>query len=160
MELGNDNYVDNFTETNQYKDKIIELDSGVNFLLDEFKKLYVITKMNPTNQEYQTQYQNIINSLASILSKLFSVSNDVQVNIDTINKKMIELDALIRQEKEKNIELKSKLGIVENKNNASSEMISDYKNIYDKRYLRNWSLVLSSIFCIMAIGTMYKKQGV
>jgi hypothetical protein len=39
-------------------------------------------------------------------------------------------------------------------------MISDYKDIYAKRYLRNWSLLLSSIICIVAIGTIYKKQGV
>lgn len=160
MELKSDNFVDIFIQTNQYNEKINQLDSGVNLLLDEFKKLYVITKMNPTNQEYQTQYQNIINSLASILSKLFSVSNNVQVNIDNINKKLFELDILIRQEREKNTELKIKLGIVENESSASSEMISDYKDIYDKRYLRNWSLVLSSILCLVVIRTIYKKQGV
>lgn len=116
--------------------------------------------MHPTNEEYQTQYENIINSLASILSKLFTVSNDVQVNIDNINKKLFEFDILIRKERVKNRELKKKLGIVENKSNAASEMISDYKDIYNKRYLRNWSLFLSSIICVVTISTIYKKQGV
>ena len=157
MELDN---IDNFTKTNQYKEKINELDSGVNLLLDEFKKLYVITKMFPNNEEYQTLYTNIINNLESVLSKLFSISNDVQVNIDNLNKKLVEFDNLIRSEREKNKELKIKLGIVENKSNATFEMISDYKDIYAKRYLRNWSLLLSSIICIVAIGTIYKKQGV
>jgi len=129
-------------------------------LLNEFKKLYVITNMHPTNEEYQTQYQNVINSLAEILSKLFSISNDVQVNIDNSNKKLFEFDILIRQEKDQNKELKRKLGIVENKSNAASEMISDYKDIYDKRYLRNWSLLLSSIVCLVAIGAIYKKPVV
>jgi len=114
--------------------------------------------MHPNNEEYQTQYQNVINSLAEILSKLFSVSNDVQVNIDNINKKLFEFDILIKKEREKNKELKSKLGIVENKSNAASEMISDYKDIYDKRYLRNWSLLLSSIACLVAIGIIYKNK--
>jgi hypothetical protein len=157
MELDN---IDNFTKTNQYKEKINELDSGVNLLLDEFKKLYVITKMFPNNEEYQTLYTNIINNLESVLSKLFSISNDVQVNIDNLNKKLVEFDNLIRSERDKNKELKIKLGIVENKSNATFEMISDYKDIYAKRYLRNWSLLLSSIICIVAIGTIYKKQGV
>jgi hypothetical protein len=159
MELES-NYINNFTKTNKYKEKIDELDSGINLLLDEFKKLYVITKMHPTNEEYQTQYQNIINNLATVLTKLFSVSNDVQINIDNLNKKLFEVDVLIREEREKNEKLKRKLGIVENKSNAASEMISDYKNIYDKRYLRNWSLLLSSILCMVAIGTLFKKQGV
>ena len=159
MELESNN-INNFTKTNKYKEKINELDSGINLLLGEFKKLYVITKMHPTNEEYQTQYQNIINNLATVLTKLFSVSNDVQINIDNLNKKLFEVDVLIREEREKNEKLKRKLGIVENKSNAASEMISDYKNIYDKRYLRNWSLLLSSILCMVAIGTLFKKQGV
>lgn len=116
--------------------------------------------MHPNNEEYQTQYQNVINNLANVLSKLFSVSNDVQINIDNLNKKLFEFDILIREERDKNKDLKKKLGIVENKSNAASEMISDYKDIYDKRYLRNWSLLLSSILCIVAIGTVFKKQGV
>ena len=160
MELESNNYGDNFTKTDKYKEKIDELDSGINLLLDEFKKIYVITKMHPTNEEYQTQYQNIINNLATVLSKLFSISNDVQINIDNLNKKLFEFDILIREERDKNKDLKKKLGIVENKSNAASEMISDYKDIYDKRYLRNWSLLLSSILCIVAIGTVFKKQGV
>ena len=160
MELESNNYGDNFTKTDKYKEKIDELDSGINLLLDEFKKLYVITKMHPTNEEYQIQYQNIIDNLATVLSKLFSVSNDVQINIDNLNKKLFEFDILIREERDKNKDLKKKLGIVENKSNAASEMISDYKDIYDKRYLRNWSLLLSSILCIVVIGTVFKKQGV
>lgn len=160
LESENNNYEHIFTKSEQYKEQIYQLDSGVYLLLNEFKKLYVITNMHPTNEEYQTQYQNVINSLAEILSKLFSVSNDVQVNIDNLNKKLFEFDILIRQEKDKNKELKRKLGIVENKSNAASEMISDYKDIYDKRYLRNWSLLLSSIVCLVAIGTIYKKPVV
>jgi hypothetical protein len=156
MELENDN----FTKTIKYKEKINELDSGVNLLLDEFKKLYVIKNMYPNDEEYQNLYENIINNLESVLSKLFSISNEVQVNIDKLNKQLFEFDDLIRSERDKNKELKIKLGIVENKSNATFEMISDYKDIYAKRYLRNWSLLLSSIICIVAIGTIYKKQGV
>jgi len=157
MELENNDYEHVFTKSEQYKEKIHQLDMGIHLLLHEFKKLYVITNMHPTNEEYQTQYQNIINSLAEILSKSFSVSNDVQVNIDNLNKKLFEFDILIRQEREKNKELKRKLGIVENKSNAASEMISDYKDIYDKRYLRNWSLLLSSIICMVAIVKIFKN---
>jgi hypothetical protein len=157
MELENNNYADGLKKTVQYKEKINELDNGVQLLLTEFKRVYVITKMHPTNEEYQTQYQTIVNSLASILSKLFSISNDLHVNIDHINKKLFELDDLIKIEREKNKNLKKKLGIIENKGNATSEMISDYKDIYDKGYLRNWSLILSSIICVLIIRTTYKN---
>lgn len=157
MELGNNNYQYIFAKSNTFKEKITDLDSGINILLDEFKKLYVIVNMHPTNQEYQQKYQTIVSNLSSVLSKMFSISNDIQVNVDDINKKLLEYDILIRNEKKKNRELKKELGIVENQNNAASEMITDYKDIYDKRYLRNWSLILSSIIGVIAIGIVYKK---
>ena len=62
MELGNNNYEDNFTKSNVFTEKIAELDSGIDVLLDKFKKLYVIVNMHPANQEYQQQYQTIVSN--------------------------------------------------------------------------------------------------
>ena len=155
-----ENIDENFMKPELFNEKLDVLNSSVNLLLDEFKKIYVISKMHPANQEYQQQYANVVAGLDQLQSKLFSVSNDVQVNIDNINKAMIALDVSIRKEREKNKELKVKLGIIENKSNASSEMIDNYTQIYDERYLRNWALGLSTIICIMTIGSIFKKQGV
>lgn len=147
-----------FMNPEQFNEKLNELNGTVNLILDEFKKVYVISKMNPTNEEYQQQYANIVSGLNQIQSNLFSKSNDVQVNINNISKAMLALDFQIKQEREKNKELKRKLGIIENKTNASSEMINNYTQIYDERYLRNWALGLSTIICMITIGSLYKKQ--
>lgn len=147
-----------FMNPEQFNEKLNELNGAVNLILDEFKKVYVISKMNPTNEEYQQQYANIVSGLNQIQSNLFSKSNDVQVNINNISKAMLALDFQIKQEREKNKELKRKLGIIENKTNASSEMINNYTQIYDERYLRNWALGLSTIICMITIGSLYKKQ--
>jgi len=158
MESTNDKFYFDLNISKQHEEKLKDLDSGINILLDEFKKVYVITRMNPNNQEYQQQFQSITNSLSEILSKLFVISNDVQVNINDINKNLFELNDLIKNERDKNRELKRKLGMIENTSNASSEMISDYKNIYNYNYLRNWSLLISSLLCIGAIGIIYKQR--
>jgi hypothetical protein len=160
MELENNSYENKFTKSTAFKAKINELDSGVDVLLDEFKNLYVIFNMYPGNQEYQQQYQNTLNKLDRVMSKLFSVSNNIERNVDSINEKLLEYDVLIKKEKNKNRTFKAKLGMVEDKNNAASEMITDYKDIYNKRYLRNFSLILSSIICLVAISRVYKNQGV
>jgi ABC-type enterochelin transport system substrate-binding protein len=152
MELNNNNI------SKQYEEKLQFIDNRINILLDEFKKIYVVIRMNPNDHEYQQQYQNIINSISEMLSKLFSLSNDVQVNINNINKKLFELNTFIQNEKNKNGELKKKLGMIKNTGNASSEMIYDYKNIYNYNYLRNWSLFISSLLCIGAINIIYKKK--
>lgn len=158
MELDYTNY--NFMNPNQFNEKIKQLEESVNLVLDEFKKIYVLSKMYPENQEYQQQYENMIGGLNQIQSKLFTLDNDVQINIDKLNKAMITLDIEIKREREKNKNLKKKLGIVENKTNASSEMINNYNEIYDIRYLRNWALTLSTIICIITISSVFKKQGV
>lgn len=155
-----DKYNEELNLSNEYIDKMKQLEGGVHLLLDEFKKIFVVAKMNPNDTEVQQQFQNIVNSLAEVLSKLFTISNNVQLNIDDINKKLFELNVLISEEKDRNKELKIKLGIVENTGNASSEMISNYKDMYNMNYLRNWSLLLSSVLCMVTIGFIYKKTGV
>jgi hypothetical protein len=158
MDIKNTN--DNFMKSEHFNDKLDMLNGSVNLLLDEFKKIYVISKMHPANQEYQQQYANMVSGLDQLQSKFFSMSNEIQTNINKINKRMIEFDVEIKKEREKNRELKKKLGIIEDKSNASLEMINDYTEIYDERYLRNWALALSTIICITTIGVTFKKQGV
>ena len=152
-----DNIEINQKNSNQYLEKIRTLKESLHLVLNEFKKSFVLSKMYPENEEYQQQFSNVSNSLKQISSNFFTLSNDVQINIDDISKKMIELNILIHKERVKNRELKRKLGIIEDKNNASTEMISNYKEIYDMRYLRNWALGLSTLACIAAIGIVYKK---
>lgn len=160
MELENKNMDLNLKKPEEYINKLNELDGGINLILDEFKKIYVLANMHPNNEDIQDRYQDMISNINQLQAKLFTVSNDVQVNINDINQKMLALDVLIRKEREKNKQLRKKLGIVEHKNNSASEMISDYRDIYDMKYLRNWSLFLSTIICIFSIGIVYKKTVV
>jgi hypothetical protein len=104
-------------------------------------------------------FQNIKGNITNLNSELFMLSNNVQSNTDGINKKLFELDVLIKEEKRKNKLLKKKLGIVEHKNSAASELISDYMNIYDIGYLRNWGLFFGIIIAITAISRVYKPTS-
>jgi glycerol-3-phosphate cytidylyltransferase-like family protein len=158
MEINNNEYNVNSNIIKQYEEKLVNLNAGTNILLDEFNKLYVITKMNPSDQEYQQKYQNTLNSLEEVLSNLFIISNDIQVDTNKINKELFELDGLIRIERDRNTVLKEKLKKIGNTNSASSEMISDYKNMYNYNYLRNWSLLISSLLCLGTIGIIFKQK--
>ena len=96
-------------------------------------------------------------AIGTLIMKLLIDVNSKQTNsqviLNEINKKMFALNILIQKEKERNRELKKKLGIVEHKNNAATELIYDYKNMYSEEYLRNWSL----FFCILIIGSSISK---
>jgi hypothetical protein len=144
----------------QYIQKLNTLKSTSNLLLGEFNKIYVMSKMNPESQDVQQQYANVIASINQIQSQLFTTSNDIQVNIDKISKQLLELNVLIGIEREKNNNFKKKLGMVIDKNNAASEMIYNYKQIYNENYLRNWALFLSITICIFTISKVYKNKQV
>ena len=86
---------------------------------------------------------------------LFMVSNDVDANIDNINKAFKALDILINRERKRNRELKRRLGIVESEANSSNEMIHDYNQMYDEDYVRNWGLFLSTVVVGISISKMF-----
>lgn len=158
MELNNIN--GKFMSKQQYDELLGTIINSLNLILDEFKKLYVITNMHPNNQEYQQLFENCKTNLNAIQSKLFTVSNDIQSDTNKINALLLELDSKIKIERKNNKELRKKLGMVEHKNNSAFEMIDNYKEMYDSNYLRNWSLVLSTALCIFTIGMVYNKQVV
>lgn len=146
------------TEPIQYRERLDTLQSQLPAILSDFKKYYILyNKENPEDDknQYAQIFENIKQNLMQINADLFTLSNEVQQNTDEINKGMIILDELIRRERETNRQLKIKLGIVENKNNASMELISNYKEIYEKDYLRNWGLFFSIIAVAIAIKKTY-----
>lgn len=164
MELNKKEYNINnaagFKKPEQYTSDIDGIMSGVDIVLADYKKFYVLAKMYPQNEEYQQQFSNINDKLKQIIAKLFTISNELQSNINKISEKLKSDDIVITKERVKNKELKIRLGYAHNENNASTEMISNYKENYDVRYLRNWGLVLSALIGILAIRVVYKKQEV
>lgn len=151
--LNNEDINIDFKNPGVLKNKLKTLNEQLPAILADFKKYYVFFNKNPEYPEYQNHFENIKGNLTKISSDLFVVSNDVDSSTQDINKKLFALNVLIQQEKERNRKLKIKLGIVEHKSNASIELISDYKQIYDVEYLRNWAL----FFSILIIGTSISK---
>jgi len=123
--------------------------------LEEYKKYYVFLHKNPEYPDYQQNFANAQANLTKIGSQFFETANQIDVNTDLLNKKLICLNAMIVKEKRQNVFLKKRLGIVENKSNASSELIYDYTQIYDEGYLRNWALIISIIIVGIAIKNIY-----
>jgi|LauGreDrversion2_2_1035103.scaffolds.fasta_scaffold00498_5 hypothetical protein len=140
-----------FTKPTTYTSQINDLHESQDLLLDEFRKVYVISHMHPDNQEYQQQFANASSHLDQVQSKLFSLDNELQGNVETLNASLFELNTLIDKERKKNADLKRNMRRVENQHTSANEMISEYKEYYNMNYLRNWGLLLSTVLCIYAI---------
>jgi hypothetical protein len=147
----------NFEKPSNFIQQLKTLNEQLPSILDDFKKYYVFHNKNPDYGEYQQMFENIKSNLNTTNSNLFMLSNNVQKNTDEINKKLFGLDILIKRERDKNREIKKKLKHIKQENNTTSEMIDNYKEMYQQGYLKNWGLVLSIVLCGISISAVYKK---
>lgn len=155
-----DNLNANFEEPTNYTERLQTLKQQMPPILDDFVKYFVLYNKDPSIPEYQNMFENIKSNLNKLSSSLFILSNDVDANIDNINKFYEILNNLIKKERDKNLELKKQLGMIETNINSSNEMIHDYNKIYDIGYLRNWALFLSIIISGLVISSVFKKQTI
>jgi len=139
----------------EMKKKLQTIKEKAPYILAEFKNAFVLYNKNPEYPDYQQMFANIKANVSNISSQLFTALNDAQINTDKLNEKMLCLNALIFQERNKNRILKRRNGIVEEKNNAASEQIYDYTRMYEEGYLRNWGLVISIIVVGFVVKNMY-----
>jgi hypothetical protein len=151
--INDEDITDNFKTPGIFKEKLQTLNQQLPAILDDFKKYYVFFNKNPEYPEYQNSFENIKGNMNKLNSDLFMLSNDVESSTNELNKKLFALNILIQKEKERNRKLNLGLGIVEHKNNAATELISDYKSMYSEEYLRNWALFVS----ILIIGVSISK---
>jgi len=161
MNLNNEAILDEHYENPKtFIENVTTLNKQLPAILDDFVKYFVFYNRNPNYPEYQSAFENIKTNVNSLSSSLFMVSNNVEVNIDKINKQLLALDVLIKKERLTNIELKKKLGIVEEKSNSATEMIHNYSEIYDIGYLRNWGLLLSIIIVGITITKVFTSSQI
>ena len=126
-------------------------------ILDDYKKYYVFHNMMPDYNEYQQMFETINSNLNGVTTKLFTTTNDIEVNTEKISKKLKTLSGLINQEKEKNTSLRSRLEMIDGKNNSADILIDNYKEMYDIEYIRNWALVIGIVLSIIASTRIFKK---
>ena len=140
----------------EYRQKLDILLEKLPPMLSDFKKYFIIYSKNPESSEYQSYFQNIQKILAQVKSDLFTLLNDVQTNTAEVNKKMIQMDVLIRRERTRNKDLKRKLGIMDSKSNTTSELITNYAEMYDTDYMKNWAVFLSILVVWFVTRQVYK----
>lgn len=132
----------------QYESKLNQIRTTLDTILNnEFVRIYALSTNNPNNTEYGQQLSNLYAKIDDELKNMQTLSKDINDDITDFNTEISEMNSNINNEKTKNIDLKQDLGMTDEADNAAKEMISDYKNIYNQRYLRNWGISLSILAC-------------
>jgi len=150
--------VNNYENPEKFTQKLESLKQQLPPILDDYNKYYVFYNKNPDYNEYQQSFDRIQGNLNQLNSELFMLSNNVQSETDEVNKYLNQLNRFITIEKSIRSDLKKQLGNVESDKNATTEMIDNYKEMYNNGYLRNWGLLLSIILAGFAISKVYSSK--
>jgi hypothetical protein len=152
-EFNEDILENNFIKPEQFYQSLSALESKISAFLNDFKTDFVNFNLNPLNSEYEMAFQNDTNILHTINNDTVQLFQNVEKNNFRLSEILFQLNLLIQEAKTKHKELKTELGMMNNEIDASDELISNYKEMYNYGYLRNWALVI----CIFASGFTIAK---
>ena len=147
-------------KSQQYEEKINNIEKQFFSALDDFKKYYVFYNKNPEVNEYQNYYVNSKSQLQSMSKDLFLTTNDISKNIELLNDDMKQVSIKLQKEKKINDEMAGLLGNLQNTKNGTVILISDSKEEYNKQYYYNFELIGGIIIIGLLLSTIFKKNVV
>jgi len=143
-----------------FASKLNNLNETMPLLLDEFQKAYVFYNMAPASEEYKNFYYNARNNVISTNTQLFMTTNDIQKNIETINKDLIILNKNIQKQKKINEKLKKELSSVDSNMDSSKQRINEYTEMYRSKYLSNITVFIGIVIGIFACKKIFTVKNI
>jgi hypothetical protein len=129
-----------------------------NSALDDFSTSYLNYKMYPDYNEYQQIYANAQGVIDALQADVFIATNDVQKNIDNLNKVIMDLNKKIAVEKTKQTELKSRLSEISSNSNGSGLLALQSKTLYFDKYVYNTALIIGIFILFYSLFKIYAKK--
>lgn len=141
-------------EAQQYLAKLVVMKERFTSILDEFKKYYIFSAKNPEVNEYQQHYLNNKSHLQTINKEVFTMTNDIEHNIENLNKVVMRLNAKLGTEKELDGELITLVNKLRNTQNGAETMLDDSVEIYNKQYYYNLELFIGILLLIAMLSKL------
>jgi hypothetical protein len=147
-------------QAKQFDEKINTIKSQFFSSLDDFKKYYVYYNKNPEVNEFQNYYVNSKGQLQTMSRDLFLTTNNIDKNIDILDKQMSSMSAQLDDEKKLNKEMMKLISDLENTQNGSEVLIDDSKERYNQQWTRNVEMFLCIIFIsVRLFGNSFFKSS-
>jgi predicted RNase H-like nuclease (RuvC/YqgF family) len=138
---------------NEYNDKFFSS-------LDDLSNSYINYKMYPEYNEYQQIYATSKGNVESIQADIFVATNNIQNNIDSLNKLITDLNKKISTEKNKNNTLKSELANISSNSNGSVLLTIESNSLYMNQYILNATMGTGIIIVLFALFKVYSKKTI
>ncbi len=145
-------------QAKQFNEKINTIKTQFFSALDDFKKYYVYYNKNPEVNEFQNYYVNSKGQLQSMSRDLFLITNNIDKNIEILDKNMSAISAQLDDEKKLNKEMMQLIANLENTQNGSEILIDDSKTKYNEQYVRNWEIFVGIIIISVGLSRLFKHS--
>jgi len=145
-------------QAKQFNEQIDNIKSQFFSALDDFKKYYVYYNKNPEVNEFQNYYVNSKGQLQNLSRDLFLTTNNIDKNIETLDKSMSSISAQLDDEKKLNKEMMKLIASLENTQNGSEILIDDSKSNYNEQYINNWEIFFGILFVSILLGKLFKNN--
>jgi hypothetical protein len=146
------NYNYELEETQQIHDKIHGIKSSFLSVLDNYKKYYVFSNLNPSVEEYQQAYFESKNQLSNLLKEILQIIYDTYQKINNLNTNTKEIYNDLSKSKQENILLNTKIKNLKNTKQGSNVIIDDFKEKYNDQFYYNLEIFLG----ILLVGGIIK----
>lgn len=145
-------------QSKQFNDKINTIKTQFFSALDDYKKYYVYYNKNPEVNEFQNYYANSKGQIQTMTRDLFLTTNNIDKNIEMLDKQMSAISLQLEDEKKLNKEMSELIANLQNTQNGSKLLIQDSKDQYNSQYLKNWELFAGIIVTGILLGSIFKKN--
>jgi hypothetical protein len=129
-----------------------------NSALDDFSSSYLNYKMDPDYNEYQRIYINAQGVIDALQADVFIATNDVQKNVDNLNKLITDLNKKIAAEKIKQTALNAQLSQISSNSNGSGLLALQSKTLYFDKYVYNTTLIIGILILFYSLFKVYSKK--
>lgn len=124
MENHNKEYIENFNT------KYNTLKSEIHSSLEDFYRTYPYYKVYKQSQRYKTEMNNINSNMERLNTDIFSLKNDIETQLISINDIIKNLNTKIKKEEKINKKLKNKSDNLEEGALSAEQLFRDEKTTY------------------------------
>jgi hypothetical protein len=96
----------------------------------------------------------------TLILSLFDAYTQLQADSARLADNLTNIKEQLDTLKINNVSLKAELAHMNEISDGSSELINNYKELYNINYTRNWGILLSIIFSCYVMSTMFKSKPI
>ena len=141
----------------QFNEQINNIKSQFFSALDDFKKYYVYFNKNPEVNEFQNFYENSKSQLQTMSRELFLTTNNINKNMVALDTLVSSISTQLDDEEELYNQLMELLENIDNTQDGSQILINDSKKKYNDQYYKNVEIFIGIIIGIMLLVKLFKK---